>query len=126
MRNALEAMGPQEIMRRAKDVLNVYGGPDQLGQDWEPNPWEDWSSVGEKDMRERRRRSRATLKAKAALAAVRGDRTTNELASQFGVHPMEIEHWKRQLIESATELFSEDQHLGAQPTEPSRRGHCHS
>jgi transposase-like protein len=108
MRNALEAIGPVEIMRRSKDVLNVYGGPDRLDQDWEPNPWEDWSSVGERDMRERRRRSRATLKAKAALAAVRGDRTTKELASQFGVHPMQIEHWKRQLIEGATELFSED------------------
>ena len=43
----------------------------------------------------KRRRIEAALKAKAALAAVRGDRTTSELASQFGVHPTQIGQWKR-------------------------------
>jgi transposase len=38
----------------------------------------------------KRRRIEAGLKAKAALAAVRGDRTSSELASQFGVHPTQI------------------------------------
>jgi transposase-like protein len=36
----------------------------------------------------KRRRIEPALKAKAALAAVRGDRTTGELAGQFGVHPV--------------------------------------
>jgi transposase-like protein len=57
----------------------------------------------------KRRRIEATLKAKAALAAVRGDRTTSELASQFGVHPTQIGLWKRHLLDGATELFSDDQ-----------------
>ena len=57
----------------------------------------------------KRRRIEAALKAKAALAAVRGDRTTSELASQFGVHPTQIGQWKRQLLDGATELFSDDQ-----------------
>jgi putative transposase len=56
----------------------------------------------------KRRRIEAALKAKAALAAVRGDRTTSELASQFGVHPTQIGQWKRQLLEGATALFSDD------------------
>jgi transposase len=56
----------------------------------------------------KRRRIEATLKAKAALAAVRGNRTSSELASQFGVHPTQIGQWKRQLLDNATELFSDD------------------
>ena len=57
----------------------------------------------------KRRRIEGALKAKAALAAVRGDRTTSELASQFGVHPTQIGHWKRHLLDGAMELFSDDQ-----------------
>jgi transposase-like protein len=56
----------------------------------------------------KRRRIEAALKAKAALAAVRGDRTASELASQFGVHPTQIGQWKRQLLEGAVDLFGED------------------
>jgi len=56
----------------------------------------------------KRRRIEAALKGKAALAAVRGDRTTSELASQFGVHPTQIGQWKRQLLDGAAELFCDD------------------
>ena len=62
----------------------------------------------------KRRRIEAVLKAKAALAAVRGDRTTSELASQFAVHPTQIGQWKRQLLDGAAELFSDDRRRGAQ------------
>ena len=62
----------------------------------------------------KRRRIEAGLKAKAALAAVRGDRTTSEPASQFGVHPAQIGQWKRQLLDGATELFSDDRRREAQ------------
>ena len=58
----------------------------------------------------KRRRIEAAVKAKAALAAVRGDRTTSELASQFGVHPTQLGPWKRRLLEGAAELFSDDRH----------------
>ena len=56
----------------------------------------------------KRRRIEAGVKAKAALAAVRGDRTTSELASQFGVHPTQIGQWKRQLLDGAVESFSDN------------------
>ena len=56
----------------------------------------------------KRRRIEAALKTKAALAVVRGERTTSELASQFAVHPTQIGQWKRQLLDGATELFSDD------------------
>jgi hypothetical protein len=56
----------------------------------------------------KRRRIECSVKAKASLAAVRGDRTTSELASQFGVHPTHIGYWKKRLLEGAGELFSDD------------------
>ncbi len=62
----------------------------------------------------KRRRIEAALKAKAALAAIRGDRTTGELAGQFGVHPTQIGRWKRQLLDGAAELFSDDRRREAQ------------
>ncbi len=55
----------------------------------------------------RRRRPHGTgFKAKVALAAVRGVKTTGELASEFGVHPTLIAKWKKQLVDGAAEVFS--------------------
>ena len=52
-----------------------------------------------------RRNHSATFKAKVALAAVRGDRTLSELASQFDVHPNQITQWKTQLLDRAAQVF---------------------
>ena len=52
-----------------------------------------------------RRNHSAEFKAKVALAAVRGDRTLSELASQFDVHPNQITQWKAQLLDRAAQLF---------------------
>ena len=59
-------------------------------------------------MAAKRRRIEAGVKAKVALAAVRGDRTTSQLVSAFGVHATQIGQWRRRLLEGAAELFSED------------------
>jgi len=43
-----------------------------------------------------------------SVGAVRGDRTTSELVSQFGVHSTQIGQWKRRLLDGVAELFSDD------------------
>jgi transposase len=60
----------------------------------------------------KRRRIEAGAKAKVALAAMRGDRTTSQRVSQFGVHATKIGQWKRRMLEGAAELFSDERRQG--------------
>jgi transposase-like protein len=46
------------------------------------------------------------FKAKVALEAIRGMKTANELASEYGVHPTQIAAWKKLLLERSPELFA--------------------
>jgi transposase len=48
-----------------------------------------------------RRNHGAAFKAKVALEAVRGEKTLNELAQQFDLHPNQIKQWKDQLLDGA-------------------------
>ena len=48
----------------------------------------------------------AAFKAQVALAALKGDRTVNELAGQFSVHPTLIHGWKKHLLTGAEAIFA--------------------
>jgi transposase-like protein len=56
-------------------------------------------------MANKRKQYSAQFKAKVALAAIRGEKTVAELASQYEVHPTMINNWKRQLMEGASDVF---------------------
>jgi putative transposase len=58
-------------------------------------------------MTRKRRVFGAAFKAKVALAAVRGDKTTAQLASEFTVHSSQIAAWKKQLLEQAVAFFED-------------------
>ena len=58
-------------------------------------------------MTRKRRVFGASFKAKVALAAVRGERTTAQLAGEFGVHAGQVAAWKRQLLDQAAGLFED-------------------
>jgi len=53
---------------------------------------------GAKMTRRPRRNHRPVFKAKVALAALKGDRTMSELATQFDLNPIQIKQWKDQLL----------------------------
>lgn len=46
------------------------------------------------------------LKARVALDAIKGQNTANELASQYEVHPTQINQWKKQVVDNAEALFA--------------------
>ena len=48
----------------------------------------------------------AELKANVALEAIRGQKTINQIASEYDVHPNQVGTWKKQALESLPEVFS--------------------
>ena len=63
-----------------------------------------------------RKQHSAKFKAKVALEALKGLKTVSQLAQQYEVHPTQISHWKRQLLE-ATEPFFAPTRSRADPSE---------
>ena len=57
-------------------------------------------------MSPKRRQHSGEFKARVALAAIRGEKTVNELASEYGVHPVQISQWKRAVQDEAPRLLS--------------------
>jgi len=58
-------------------------------------------------MSRKRRVFGASFKVQVALSAVRGEQTTAELASKYGVHSSQVTAWKKQLLDQAVELFED-------------------
>ena len=54
----------------------------------------------------KRKSHSAAFKAQVALAAHKGDRTINELAGHYRVHPTLIHGWKKQLLAGADAIFA--------------------
>jgi transposase len=58
-------------------------------------------------MARKRRSFSGAFKAKVALAACRGDKSTAQLAAEYEVHVGQITAWKKQLLEGASGLFED-------------------
>jgi putative transposase len=56
--------------------------------------------------RRRRKRHGADFKARVALEAIKEQRTVNEIAALYEVHPVQVSQWKKQAREGLVELFS--------------------
>ena len=57
-------------------------------------------------MARKRQHHSAAFKAQVALAAHKGDRTVNELAGQYRIHPTLIHGWKKQLLAGVEGVFA--------------------
>ena len=55
-----------------------------------------------------RKRYDKEFKAKVALEALKGEKTMQELAITYSVHPNMIALWKRQILENAAALFEKE------------------
>jgi putative transposase len=53
-----------------------------------------------------RKRYSAELKTRVALEAIKGHKTANEIAAEYGVHPTQIAQWKKQALDGLPTLFS--------------------
>jgi putative transposase len=58
-------------------------------------------------MGRQRRKFSSALKARVAIEAIKGHRSVSELAGEHQVHPSQITQWKKQLLDSAEQLFSD-------------------
>lgn len=65
-------------------------------------------------MTQNRRHFTAEFKARVVRAALREDKTLAQLAGEFDIHPNQITEWKRQVLDSLPELFSQKKKAGQQ------------
>ncbi len=56
-------------------------------------------------MEKKRNHYSAQMKFQVALEAVKGVKTINQVASEYGAHPNQVSRWKRQLLEEGTKVF---------------------
>jgi transposase-like protein len=56
-------------------------------------------------MTQKRRQYNGQFKFKVALEAVKGVKTTNQIASEYGLHPNQVSGWKKQLLEAGPDVF---------------------
>jgi len=57
-------------------------------------------------MKGKRRQHSAELKAKVAVAAIRGVSTVQEIASKYEVHPTLVAKWKKEAVAGLSMVFS--------------------
>jgi transposase-like protein len=65
-------------------------------------------------MARQRNHDTADVKAKVALAAIKGQQTVNESAATYGVHPYQVLPWKTQALAVLPDVFSRRRARAAQ------------
>jgi putative transposase len=54
----------------------------------------------------KRRTHRSEFKARAAMEAISGHKTLQEIAAEHAIHPTQVSQWMRQLLDWASDLFT--------------------
>ena len=68
----------------------------------------------QKDLKMQKRTFRsATFKKKVAIEAIRETETINEIAQKYGVHPIQVRKWKKELLDNAEIAFEKGKNINA-------------
>jgi transposase-like protein len=68
-------------------------------------------------MAQRRNLGKA-FKAKVAIEAIKGEKTINEIASIYEVHPTQIRQWKKQALEKLPDAMADGRSKQARDSKP--------
>jgi transposase len=68
----------------------------------------------------KRKQHSKEFKAKVALEALKGQKTANEIATEYGIHPSQINTWKKRALEALPETFGGGQEREAAQREAER------
>ena len=66
----------------------------------------------------RRRKFGTAFKAKVAIEAIKGEKTLNEIASAYEVHPNQVSLWKKQALEKLPEVMADGRTRQARDSKP--------
>ena len=65
-----------------------------------------------------RRKFGTAFKAKVAIEAIKGEKTINEIASIYEVHPNQVSLWKKQALEKLPEAMADGRTKQARNSKP--------
>ena len=68
----------------------------------------------------KRKNHTKSFKVKVALAAIKSQKTTNEIASEFGVHVSQVNRWKKEALDAFPEAFGSKKDTTIQDMESER------
>jgi putative transposase len=54
-----------------------------------------------------RKRHTGQFKARVAVEAIAGHKTINEIATEYGIHPSQVNKWKKQALEQLPDVLSD-------------------
>ena len=72
-------------------------------------------------MKRKRRTFTAEAKAKIALEAMKGEKTVNEIAQLYEVHPNQVSQWKGEMIANASAAFEKGKRAAEQAERSGRK-----
>ena len=74
----------------------------------------------------KRKRHEAAFKARVALEALKGGKTIQQIAGEYGVHPVQVSDWKKTLQERMAGVFERNTQAGAPEGFEEERAELHA